>query len=55
MPGKGALQYDVFLEAVHKQLPADTPLMLEHLSSDEAYREAATFVRSVAESRGIPL
>ena len=48
-PGLGGLDYRVFLEELHK-LPADTPLMLEHLASEEEYRLAAEFVRSLSES-----
>jgi hypothetical protein len=30
------------------KLPADTPLMLEHLPAEQEYRLAAGYVRSVA-------
>lgn len=47
-PGLGGLDYRTFLTEVAK-LPADTPLMLEHLPSEEEYRLAAQFVRAVAQ------
>lgn len=44
-PGLGGLDYRVFLEEMAK-LPANTPLMLEHLPNEEEYRLAAAFVRN---------
>jgi sugar phosphate isomerase/epimerase len=53
-PGLGYLDYRAFLRDMEK-LPADTPLMLEHLQTEEEYRQAATYVRSVASELGISL
>ncbi|MBV9851941.1 MAG: TIM barrel protein [Armatimonadetes bacterium] len=53
-PGLGALDYRVFLEEMDK-LPPDTPLMLEHLPSEEEYTQAALHVRSVAAEIGLAL
>jgi sugar phosphate isomerase/epimerase len=45
-PGLGGLDYRTFLQELDK-LPTDTTLMLEHLSSEEEYRMAAGYVRSL--------
>lgn len=52
-PGLGGLDYAVFLRELSK-LP-DIPLMLEHLPNAEEYLLAATHVRSVAKSIGLPV
>ncbi len=46
-PGTGCLDYEVFLREL-STLDADTPLMLEHLSTEEEYDLAAEHVREVA-------
>ncbi len=51
-PGLGALDYRTFLREMNK-LDPDTPLMLEHLATEEEYDQAATHVRSVAAAVGI--
>lgn len=53
-PGLGFLDYRTFLKEMHR-LPADTPLMLEHLEREEEYRESAEYVRSVAAELNIAL
>lgn len=45
-PGLGNLDYQVYLREVHKL--KDVPLMLEHLSTEEEYRQAAYYVRGKA-------
>ncbi|MBO3803037.1 MAG: sugar phosphate isomerase/epimerase [Candidatus Brockarchaeota archaeon] len=47
-PGLGGLDYGVYLEELGK-LDPDTPLMIEHLESEEEYSMAASYIRSVAE------
>ena len=44
IPGRGVLDYATFLG----QLPANVPLMLEHLATPEEYREGAEYIRKVA-------
>jgi sugar phosphate isomerase/epimerase len=51
-PGLGALDYSVFLQELDRLEP-DAPLMLEHLATDEDYRLAADYVRSVAVRTGV--
>lgn len=53
-PGLGGLDYGVFLRELDA-LDPDTPLMLEHLSTEEEYDLAAAYVRSVAEQEGIAI
>lgn len=53
-PGMGCLDYRTFLLEMAK-LPADTPLMLEHMKLEEDYQQAAAYVRSVAQEVGVTL
>ena len=53
-PGKGRLDYTIYLRELSK-LDPDIPLMMEHLHSEEEYREAATYIRGVAEAENISL
>ena len=53
-PGLGGLDYGAFLKELAK-LPADTPLMLEHLKTAEDYAAAAKHVRAVARDAGVDL
>lgn len=47
LPGKGNLDYRVYLSEL-SQLDPDVPLMLEHLSTEEEYDQAAAHIRAVA-------
>ncbi len=51
-PGLGKLDYAVYLTEASKLSPSP-PLMLEHLEEPEEYREAATYIRSVAKKTGL--
>jgi len=53
-PGDGGLDYRTYLEEL-AGLEADTPLMLEHLSTPEEYERAADFVRAAARDVGVEL
>ena len=53
-PGLGGLDYRTFLHELDR-LPAGTPLMLEHLPGEDDYRQAAQYVRHVADEEGIAL
>lgn len=46
-PGLGRLDYGVYLTELNKLNP-DIPLMIEHLTSEEEYSMAASYIRSVA-------
>ena len=54
MPGRGGLNYEVYLRSV-TALPREVPLMLEHLRTAEEYDEARGFVIRKATEAGIPL
>jgi sugar phosphate isomerase/epimerase len=51
-PGLGGLDYRTLLTQIDK-LDADTPLMLEHLSTADQYAQAAKHIRSVAAEAGV--
>lgn len=51
-PGLGNLDYGVLLKAL-VDLDPDTPLMIEHLKTEEAYRLSAEYIRSVADEVGV--
>lgn len=51
-PGLGYLDYRVLLTEID-QLDPDTPLMIEHLKTEEEYRLSAEYIRSIAEEVGV--
>lgn len=51
-PGQGGLDYAVYLRELARLEP-DTPLMIEHLSTEEEYRLAAEYIRKVAAEQGL--
>jgi sugar phosphate isomerase/epimerase len=53
-PGKGSLCYRTMLAEL-ASLDPDTPVMLEHLPSEEEYDQAAAHIRSVADGMSITL
>jgi len=54
IPGRGALDYRVFLSELNK-LDPDTSLIIEHLHAPEEGEEAARYIRGVAERLTISL
>lgn len=52
VPGKGDVDYATYLRELAK-LPADAPLMLEHLQNAEEYTEGREYIRSVGSRIGI--
>lgn len=50
-PGLGALDYHTYLGEIERLSP-DTPLLLEHLPSEDEYRLAAAHIRAVAAEVG---
>ena len=52
-PGLGKLDYGVFLTELAKL--DNVPLMMEHLDTDEEYRQAAGYIRSVASKKGLSI
>jgi sugar phosphate isomerase/epimerase len=53
-PGKGQIDYRRYLSELDR-LQAGTPLMIEHLKTQEEYIEAATYIRSIAKEIGVQL
>ena len=51
-PGTGGLDYVTLLKELDRLEP-DTPLLLEHLPSQDEYAKAAEHVRSVARQIGV--
>lgn len=54
IPGEGELNYPVYLTELSKLHP-DTPLIIEHLSTQEQYSQAAAYIRQTAAGLGIDL
>ena len=54
IPGRGGIDYIAYLTRL-SELPQETPLMLEHLSSPEDYDEARAYVQRVAAAAGVAL
>ncbi len=54
IPGQGSLDYSTLLTELHRLHP-DTPVLVEHLSTEQEYKEAADYIRSVAANHSIPL
>jgi sugar phosphate isomerase/epimerase len=55
IPGRGGLNYSVFLRELEKLGNQRVALMLEHLQTEAEYDEAAEYVRSVAKKEKIEL
>jgi sugar phosphate isomerase/epimerase len=53
-PGKGNLDYRVLLSEINKLEP-NSPMLLEHLTSEEEYQLAAGYIRNVANEIGVDL
>ncbi len=53
-PGLGALDYGVYLRLL-AGLDPDTPLLLEHLPSEDDYAAGAEYIRTTARDLGIVL
>jgi len=52
IPGTGVLDYATYLRELAR-LPADVPLMLEHLGSAEEYQQGSDYIKSVAQGEGL--
>jgi len=46
IPGTGNLDYRAYLDGM-KRLPPDTPLLLEHMDTQEEYRQGYDYIRSL--------
>lgn len=54
IPGRGEMDYRTYLIELSK-LPADAPLMLEHLKTPEEYDEGKRYIMKVANEAGLRL
>jgi sugar phosphate isomerase/epimerase len=52
IPGTGVIDYKTYLRNL-SQLPAEAPLMLEHLHSEEQYTQGREYIQGVARSLGL--
>jgi sugar phosphate isomerase/epimerase len=52
IPGRGQIDYRRYLTELDK-LAAGTPLMIEHLKTQDEYTEAARYIRKVANEAGV--
>ena len=54
-PGEGTLDYAEVLRIMDRYLPADAPVLLEHMQTEEEYREAYDYVAGIAAKAGVPV
>lgn len=54
-PGEGQLDYPAVLKIMDRYLPTDGAILLEHMSTFEAYDKAFRYVKAAAERAGIQL
>jgi len=54
-PGQGGLDFSLVLGSLHRHLPENAPVLLEHMNSFEAYARAFAHVERAAQATGIPI
>lgn len=54
-PGQGKLNYAHILSLIDRLLPRDTPVLLEHMLTNEEYLRAMTYVKGIAGQLQIPV
>lgn len=52
-PGEGGLDFVRVLQIIDKHLPADAPVLLEHMSTFDEYRRAYDYVATKAKEAGV--
>ncbi len=52
-PGEGSLDFAKVLKILDEQLPADAPVLLEHMTTFEEYERAYNYVAAIAAENGI--
>ena len=52
-PGEGSLDFARILEILDRHLPADGPVLLEHMSTFDEYERAYNYVSAIAAANGI--
>ncbi len=53
-PGLGGIDYHTFLQELSR-IDGDTPLMLEHMKTEDDYRAGAAYIRSAAQEAGVQI
>ena len=54
-PGEGSLDFGQILQTIKRYLPADAPVLLEHMQTEDEYQKAYRVVKQAADSIGIPV
>ena len=54
-PGEGCLDFQRVLAIIDQSLPADAPVLLEHMQTFEEYEKAYAYVARQAEKAGIAI
>ena len=54
-PGEGTLDFGRILKILDQKLPADAPVLLEHMTTFEEYRKAYDYLAQIAEKNGISI
>ena len=52
-PGEGSLDFVQILKTIDRYLPADAPVLLEHMTTFEEYRRAYDYVAGKAAEAGV--
>jgi sugar phosphate isomerase/epimerase len=52
-PGEGTLDFGKILEILDRKLPAEAPVLLEHMTTFEEYRKAYDYLAKIAGEKGI--
>ena len=52
-PGEGCLDFGEILEILDQELPADAPVLLEHMTTFEEYSRAYDYVAAIAAKKGV--
>ena len=54
-PGEGTLDFGEILKILDRELPADAPVLLEHMTTFEEYEKAYDYLAAVAAENGISI
>ena len=54
-PGEGTLDFARILKILDRELPADAPVLLEHMTTFEEYEKAYSYLAGIAGENGISI
>ena len=54
-PGEGALDFGEILKVLDRKLPADAPVLLEHMTTFEEYEKAYDYLSAIAAENNISI